>query len=311
MSRTPLLLLALAVIAGGCSHRPKYKVYEIHDEFDGFTAFDMVENFLGGNQGSESVQLNISERFTPDREPQYLLHVAYEARHPLQIKQGESLVLLVDGERMAFMTLGGSDSGKQNRYGYGENSAESGQLAVTGPPVRVASADKAAVLYAAGMQHVGSRHRYRRSSRPRHSAIYRHYYRPYYNLYLRPPYPVTLNDLTTPQIGRFHRYDLYPVRYYLGYPYPYVYGNVLPRHYSYGRPYYGQPGYGRNSYDEEMAYPVSLEELRRIAGAQYVRIRVEGRFFVYCHFTEHNFAIFQRFVEETTRRHSAELGAPG
>ncbi len=311
MSRTPLLLLALAVIAGGCSHRPKYKVYEVHDQFDDFAAFDMVENFLGGNQGPELVQLNISERFILNREPQYALHVVYEAPHPLQIKQGKSLVLLVDGERMAFMTLSDSDSGEQDRHGYRENSGESGQLAVTGSSVRVASADEAAVLYAAGSQRVGSRHRYRRYFRPRHRATYGHYYLPYYNFYLRPPYPVTFHDLTTPRIGRFHRYDLYPVWYYRGYPYPYVYGNILPGHYSYRHPYYGRPGYSHHFGDEEMVYPVSLKELRRIAGAEDVRIRVEGRFFVYRHFTEHNFAIFQRFVEETTRRHSGQFTAPG
>ena len=301
MTRTLYLLIAVIISAVGCSHRPDYKVYKVSDDFDGFAAFDMVENFVGGNQSFESVQLNISERFFPDQEPQYALHVVYEARHRLTIKQGESLVLLVDGERMPFSTLSKSATDGADRYGYGSDSDERGRGTVDDSPVRIASADGAAVLLASGTKR--SRYRHRRNHHFSYPIHYG-YYRPYYNFYFRPPYPLTLYHQTLPRIGRYHRYDLYPI---WRYPDPYGYGPIAPPHYNF-RPRHG--GRDLSGY-EEMVYPVSLHQLRQIAGAGDVRIRIEGRFLVYRHFTEANFAIFRRFVDESADRHGGGTAAPG
>ena len=304
MIRTVVKLLSVALIAGGCAHRPQYKVYQIHDEFDDFTAFDMVDNFVGGNRTHRTLQLNISERLSADRETRYALHVVYEASHPLDIVQGESLVLLVDGQRMPFTTMSATERAEPTGpHGFrGESDPEPFAETADDTPVMVASMDDAAVLYASAP----NTHRYPRHGRPVHRGL-RHYYRyrPYYNYYLRPPYPATLRELSTPRVGQFHNYNFYPVWSYRGYPpLPLYYGPAAPAPYMYyPRRHHSSTGY------EEMVYPVTLDELRRIAGAEDVRIRVEGRFFVYRHFTEHNFAIFQRFVEETDRRRSESTPA--
>ena len=95
-------LLALSILIAGCSYRPKYEVRKFYDEFEDFTAFELDGNYLGGNDNYEVVQLNISEHIAKDREVSYALNVVYNAPSLLNIEKGESLITLVDGERIAF-----------------------------------------------------------------------------------------------------------------------------------------------------------------------------------------------------------------
>jgi hypothetical protein len=312
MNPTKLLTLAVAIGIIGCSQRPSYKVYEVSDDFDEFEAFDLVENFVGGNEDFVSVQLNVSERLFPGQDPLYALRVVFEAPHRLNIKKGESLVLLVDGERMPFTSLRDSIADKAEGLGHVPNFEGKDFFATDDQPVRVASADEAAVLYVTNSpgrygryRHPGARRRY---IRPSHPMLYRHYYPPYYNVYAQPYHPVPFYGIANPRVGRYHGYDPYAV---WSYPHPYAYGAHPRDQYGYRHHPYGRPGYHDGAEYEEMIYPVSLDELRRIAQAEDVRIRIEGRFLIYRYFNQANFAIFQRFLEESASRQNGTAIAPG
>ena len=144
-------LLSFSVLTAGCSYRPKYEVRKFYDEFQDFTTFELDGNFLGGNDDYEVVQLNISVHISKNREVSYALSVIYTASSRLNIEKGESLVMLIDGERVAFAALDSADSRTNQGYGssYGKILEIEQSLRYT-EPVQVASNDDNAVLYATG-----------------------------------------------------------------------------------------------------------------------------------------------------------------
>ena len=296
-----ILCLTFAAAFVGCSFTPQYKVYHVYDEFDDFTAYDMDGNYLAGNERHEAVQLNISERRSGGGDARYALHVVYESPVRLDIQSNQSLVLLVDGQRMGFSLTDSTesahtaDSGCYGGYGY----AYRFELGAYHSPAYAPPHASLVFRCKRGYAHrpyypYGYGHRYG----GRYSAGYSYpvrrcgyfYYTPY-NLYLREPYGKHSRPLISPHLGRFHKY-------------PYGYG-FDPYPNRYGR----HPDYGVYAADlntvkirEEKVYPVTLDDLRKIASASEVKVRVVGRYRIQRYFKGANLEIFQRFVQEASLR---------
>lgn len=103
------LAIALALLVGCAGQWAKVKT--IQDEFDGYTIHRMQNNTLaGGGLMDAETKVNLSpQKFIgSEGSISYSLIVDYYAESWLFIESGESLVLLVDGERMGFSGDGSS-----------------------------------------------------------------------------------------------------------------------------------------------------------------------------------------------------------
>ena len=225
----------------------------------------------------------------------------YTASSRLNIEKGESLVMLIDGERVAFAALDSADSRTDQGYGssYGKI-LEIEQSLRHAEPVQVASNDDSAVLYATDYGRSYRHNYYGRSYRHNYNYGHGYGYHSYSRHYNRSNY--------------YRPYYYQPYSYYVPYSYNthYYSSPYLGRHYGhYGYQNYSYPSHGHGAYQnsthENEIYPISLDDLRKIAFANEVKIRVVGRYYVQRHFTSKNFKIFQRFIEETTVRHSQEF----
>lgn len=96
-------LLALCVLASGCA-APMYRSEVIRDDFDAHTIERMKWNALDGGGGlfPDPIAFDAQRFLTDDGEASYAIVVRYLGEDWLFIEGGESLVLLVDGERLAF-----------------------------------------------------------------------------------------------------------------------------------------------------------------------------------------------------------------
>jgi hypothetical protein len=96
--------LTLSIGILGCaSYLASYSVKTMNDEFDGYTINRMQKNRLGGGILLGSiVDLNV-QKFVKDSLVVYSLIVRYEGHDWLFIQNGESLILLVDNERIGLV----------------------------------------------------------------------------------------------------------------------------------------------------------------------------------------------------------------
>jgi hypothetical protein len=110
-----LLPLAAALLLAGCA--PRYHVSRAADPFAGVTTRRMHGNVLGGGDaGGDWVALNVEETRPAADTPRYALLVDYRTRGEwLQVRPGESLLLLVDGERVALTGAGSARARKETR----------------------------------------------------------------------------------------------------------------------------------------------------------------------------------------------------
>ena len=277
-------LLALVLSVGCSAYRPAYHIRQQYDEFEGHTKVDLIHNYLGGNKDYQIVQLNISEHVSSAGKATYALNLIYQANDWLGIKDGESLIMLVDGERLGLVV---EDEPEEGVKGTSYRGARSSGGAFT---IELAHYGGNESYY----EPVGNR-RYRRGPyyryRPRQYG-----YRPYGYSYGYLPYRPNLY-----LYGAVPYVPLSPHRS------PYGYGYSRPYGYGYSRPYDHRHGrFNGPVVYEKKTYPISFATLQRIAGAREVKIRVVGQFFVHRYFTDENFAIFQRFVDESAARYSEE-----
>ena len=102
------LVLLLIPVFYNCS-TIFYRVEIIHDEFDDYTIYKMQGNLLsGGNFTGSVIALNIQKFINKENEISYQLVVIYVHSNWLFIKKNESLILLIDGERIGFSGEGSS-----------------------------------------------------------------------------------------------------------------------------------------------------------------------------------------------------------
>ena len=103
-----LFFLPLLIISSCATPYNTYKVEIINDEFDGYKIERMYGNYLADDPvlPSLSVMFN-AQRFTDkDGLVTYQLHVEYNGSDWLFIDPGETLVLLIDGERVGLIGYG-------------------------------------------------------------------------------------------------------------------------------------------------------------------------------------------------------------
>ena len=87
----------------------RFKIDTILDKFDGFTIHRMQDNLLGMEKDSfGGIELNV-QQFIKDGRTSCSLIVSYTGLDWLFIDEGETLVLLVDGERLQFSGKGSYD----------------------------------------------------------------------------------------------------------------------------------------------------------------------------------------------------------
>lgn len=98
----------------GCTH---YHIRTYHDEFDNYTYISMYLNKLGHDRGIyTNIELNL-QRTEKNGNYGYILGCHYEARDWLFIDSGESLIMLIDNERIGFEGAGSLE----HRDAYGSN----------------------------------------------------------------------------------------------------------------------------------------------------------------------------------------------
>jgi len=95
-----IILLMCMLFLNSCALTEPYQVKTLNDAFDGYTINQMTYNYLVSNSGI--VELNIKRLQTKDGRISYYLVVEYQNSDWLFIEGGESLILLVDGERIGF-----------------------------------------------------------------------------------------------------------------------------------------------------------------------------------------------------------------
>lgn len=99
-----------------CATAP-YKVKTMHDEFDGYTLHRMQANTLsGGGLLGGNIAINPQKFISKDGKIIYSLVVEYAGEGWLFIQEGESLILLVDGQRIG---LKGDGSSRHRNTVYG------------------------------------------------------------------------------------------------------------------------------------------------------------------------------------------------
>jgi hypothetical protein len=116
------LLIIIIIQLFGCitprSFVPEYCVRTISDEFEGHTINQMEWNLLGARDVSSKglIFLNV-QKYTKGVDTLYSLVILYIADDWLFIRDGESLVLLADGERIGFTGKGSSSNRNVSKGG--------------------------------------------------------------------------------------------------------------------------------------------------------------------------------------------------
>ena len=112
-----IYLVAILLLMIGCATTPPkswppYQINVIDDKFDGFTINRMDGNWIGHFEyfpPRHGVQLNPQKYQPGNGKAIFSLVVEYIGSDWLFIEEGESLIILVDGERMAFSGDGSWD----------------------------------------------------------------------------------------------------------------------------------------------------------------------------------------------------------
>ena len=100
------VLLAVGFLFSGCmSFAPVYKVETHIDEIDGFTAHTMEYYELPALKDTErhSIKINV-EKFVKDEYISYTLGIWYNDNRRLSIEEKDSLLLIIDNERIELST---------------------------------------------------------------------------------------------------------------------------------------------------------------------------------------------------------------
>lgn len=123
-------LCCIILFVAVCSSRMLgYQVRTTHDEFDGYTKNTLQVNELSGGTFGANIHLLVQRFETKEGKVLYHLIVYYWGENWLFIQEDESLILLVDNERIGFTGDGSSShrnaSGSGVReYAYYETTAE-------------------------------------------------------------------------------------------------------------------------------------------------------------------------------------------
>jgi hypothetical protein len=105
-----ILLLILVILIQSCGII--YHVQTIRDDFEGYTIYRMKGNMLSGSAFlGASIWLHCQKVITDKGDNYYYLIVEYGSDDWLFIEDGESLILLVDGKRIAY----NGDGSRKNR----------------------------------------------------------------------------------------------------------------------------------------------------------------------------------------------------
>lgn len=120
-------VFALAFICSGCAEIMKtYSVEHQYDEFDKRTSIYMRNNWLAGYEGLGPISLgfNIAKQTDPSGEKLFVM-INFQSDDWLFIREGESLVLLVDGAKLSLSCsqpsrqVLGADNSTKNTFGRG------------------------------------------------------------------------------------------------------------------------------------------------------------------------------------------------
>jgi len=103
--RLIVLIAVSSLLFVGCATSPlsPYKVITRHDKFDRYTTNSMTGNLLGGEL---RLELNAARHSAKDGAVNYALVVRYYGSNFIFIKPGESLILLIDGQRIGLKGQG-------------------------------------------------------------------------------------------------------------------------------------------------------------------------------------------------------------
>jgi len=128
-----LFSFMLIVLLSGCASMSaslNYRVRTIQDEFDGYTINRMEHNMLGGGSllSYTTIWLNTQRYQSKEGNVSYSLIAEYVSPDWLFIERGESLILLVDGQRMGLV---GDGSWNHRNVGYGRMVSEKSWYNIT------------------------------------------------------------------------------------------------------------------------------------------------------------------------------------
>ena len=119
MKKLIIILLLLPLCSCGISN--KYLVKTSYDQFDNIARYTLTNNILAAESAEIALRhmvcLDVSKVVTPDTTKIYLI-VRYYGPEYLNIQDGMSLVMLIDGKRCEFEKLG--ESYNVTRRGYME-----------------------------------------------------------------------------------------------------------------------------------------------------------------------------------------------
>jgi len=127
-----IFLFVLSLFVGCGSSYYSYNVEHLNDAFDGFTIDRMSGNYLTDTYNvSNSAWLNVQKYKSKNDVISYHLIIEYWDSKWLFIGEGESLVLLVDGERIGFTGEGSKQFREVESGTYGVASKEKAFYSVT------------------------------------------------------------------------------------------------------------------------------------------------------------------------------------
>jgi len=95
------LLIILTILVTGCGI--DYKIVKDHDQFENRDKIYMKFNMLASYKSNDSNYFfDLYKSVAPDKAENYFILIRYIGKDWAFIKKGESLVLLVDGQKVAF-----------------------------------------------------------------------------------------------------------------------------------------------------------------------------------------------------------------
>jgi hypothetical protein len=137
-----ILLLTLFISCGTLNYY-NYSIEHVKDEFDGFSIDRMNGNYIDDEMTySYSLWLNAQKYVSKEGKPTYSLIVEYWGTEWLFINEGETLILLLDGERIGLGGHGSSNFRDVEAGQYGVASKEKAWYDLSGETLKKIAASK-------------------------------------------------------------------------------------------------------------------------------------------------------------------------
>ena len=115
-----LLIIVLSFTSQGCLYSDlyRYKVVSSYDKFNKMTFYKMMNNLLSMTEGrilGGVIYLDATKSVWDSGEIHYGFSVKYEGPDWLFIEPGESLIFLIDGEKVILKSKDGSEGAREIR----------------------------------------------------------------------------------------------------------------------------------------------------------------------------------------------------